>query len=96
MSPRRRLFSRAPAGRAFTLLEVLLALALVALLLVAMNTFVFSMGELWGRGTDVRLFDLHVRAVSRYLEHELRAAALGEIVADRRRGGDETSAPTRP
>lgn len=76
MSPRRRLFSRAPAGRAFTLLEVLLALALVALLLVAMNTFVFSMGELWGRGTDVRLFDLHVRAVSRYLEHELRAAAL--------------------
>ncbi len=62
--------------RGFTLLEVLLALALVALLLVAMNTFVFSMGELWGRRTDVRLFDQHVRAVTRYLEHELRAAAL--------------------
>lgn len=62
--------------RAFTLLEILLALALVGLLLVALNTFVFSMGELWGRGTDVRLFDQHVRAVTRFLDHELRAAAL--------------------
>lgn len=66
-------------GRAvpgFTLLEVLLALALVALLLVSLNTFVFSMGEIWGKRTDVRLFDQHVRAVTRFLEHELRAAAL--------------------
>ena len=61
---------------AFTLLEVLLSLALVALLLVSLNTFIFSMGELWGRRTDVRLFDQHVRAVTRFLEHELRAAAL--------------------
>jgi prepilin-type N-terminal cleavage/methylation domain-containing protein len=64
-------------GRAgFTLLEILLALALVSLVLIAMNTFVFSMGELWGRNTDVRLFDQHVRAVTRFLEHELRAAVL--------------------
>jgi hypothetical protein len=41
-----------------------------------MNTFVFSMGELWGQRTDLRLFDQHVRAVTRFLEHELRAAAL--------------------
>jgi len=45
-------------------------------MLVGLNTFIFSMGELWGRGTDVRLFDQHVRAVTRYLEHELRNAAL--------------------
>ena len=64
------------ARGAFTLLEILLALALVALLLVSMNTFVFSMGELWGQRTDLRLFDQHVRAVTRFLEHELRAAAL--------------------
>lgn len=64
------------ARDAFTLLEILLALALVGLLLVALNTFVFSMGELWGRGTDGRLFDQHVRAVTRFLEEELRAAAL--------------------
>ncbi|MBI4625571.1 MAG: prepilin-type N-terminal cleavage/methylation domain-containing protein [Verrucomicrobia bacterium] len=60
----------------FTLLEILLALALIGLLLVSLFTFIFSMGELWGRNTDVRLFELHVRAVTRFLEHELRAAAL--------------------
>ena len=61
--------------RGFTLLEILLALSLVALVLVAMNTFVFSMGELWGRNADLRLFDQHARAVTRFLERELRAAA---------------------
>lgn len=60
----------------FTLMEILLALALVALLLVALNTFIFSMGELWGRRADERLFEQHARAVTRFLEHELRAAAL--------------------
>lgn len=60
----------------FTLIEVLVALAIVGMLLVALNTFVFSMGELWGKNSDVRLFDLHVRTVTRYLEHELRAATL--------------------
>ncbi len=62
--------------RGFTLLETLVALALTGLLMVALNTFVFSMGELWGRNTDVRLFDQHVRAVTRFLESELRTAAL--------------------
>lgn len=62
--------------RAFTLLEVLLSLMLVSLVLVGLNTFIFSMGELWGRNTDVRLFEQHVRAVTRFLEHELRSAAL--------------------
>lgn len=61
--------------RAFTLLELLVALGLVSLVLVAMNTFIFSMTELWGRNSDVRLFERHTRAVARYLEQELRAAA---------------------
>ena len=69
----------ADAG-AFTLLEVLLSLALVAMLLIVMNFTVFSMGELWGRGTDQRLFDQHAVAVTRYLERELRAAALPPAV----------------
>jgi prepilin-type N-terminal cleavage/methylation domain-containing protein len=68
-------FRRAPHG-GFTLLEILLSLALVALMLVALNTFVFSMGELWGRNADVYLFEQHTRAVTRFLEHELRAAVL--------------------
>lgn len=67
----------APARRrGFTLLEILLAMSLVGLVLVALNSFVFSMGELWGRNTDVRLFDQHVRAVTRFLEQEFRTAAL--------------------
>jgi prepilin-type N-terminal cleavage/methylation domain-containing protein len=75
-----RLTARSPlrrgARRAFTLLEILVSLAIVALVLVAMNTFVFSMGELWGRNTDLRLFELHVRNVTRFLERELSTAAL--------------------
>jgi prepilin-type N-terminal cleavage/methylation domain-containing protein len=62
--------------RGFTLLETLIALALTGMLMIALNTFVFSMGELWGRNTDLRLFDQHVRAVTRFLENELRTAAL--------------------
>lgn len=63
-------------ARGFTLLEVLLALALTSLVMVALNVFIFSMGELWGRNSEARLFDRHVRAVTRYLESELRNAAL--------------------
>ena len=64
---------RAHSG--FTVIEILVSLALVGLVLVGLNTFLFSMGELWGRGSDTRLFDQHVRAVSRFLERELRSAA---------------------
>ena len=60
----------------FTLLEVLLSLALVGLLFVGLNTFIFSMGELWGRNGDVRLFDQHVNAVTRYVGQLLREATL--------------------
>jgi prepilin-type N-terminal cleavage/methylation domain-containing protein len=60
----------------FTLLETLLAVALVGLLLVGLNTFIFSMGELWGRGTDARLFEQHARSVSYFLQGELRASVL--------------------
>ena len=60
----------------FTLLELLLSLALVGLLLVAMNQFIFSMGELWGRGADVRLFDQHVRAVTRFVEQTIHGTAM--------------------
>ena len=72
--------------RGFTLLEILLALALVALVLVAMNSFIFSMGELWGRNTDVRLFDQHVRNVTRFLQAELRNASLPPYVPANKAG----------
>ncbi len=83
MSSSRRIidFRRRRPHRAFSLLEVLIALALVALVLTAMNAFVFSMGELWGRNSEARLFDLHVRNVTRFLERELRIAAFPPAVS---------------
>ncbi|HVW21799.1 MAG TPA: prepilin-type N-terminal cleavage/methylation domain-containing protein [Opitutaceae bacterium] len=60
----------------FTLLEILVSLALVGMIFVALNTFIFSMGELWGRNTDVRLFDQHVNAVTRFLSQTLETASL--------------------
>jgi len=42
--------------------------------MVALNTFLFSMGELWGRNADVHLFDQHVNAVTRFLAHEMQTA----------------------
>ncbi len=63
-------------ARAFTLVEILIALAIASMLIVGMTTLIFSMGELWGRNTDIRLFDLHTRNVTRFLEGELASAAL--------------------
>jgi prepilin-type N-terminal cleavage/methylation domain-containing protein len=59
----------------FTLLEILLALMLVGVLFVALNTFIFSMGELWGRNSDLRLFDQHVNAVTRFINDTFQTAA---------------------
>jgi hypothetical protein len=39
------------------------------------------MGEIWGRNSDKRLFDQHVRAVTRFIEHELRGAAMPPALA---------------
>jgi len=66
--------TRSTAG--FTLIELMVSLGIVALMLIALNTFVFSMGELWGKNTDYRIFHQHVNAVSRFLEEELQTATL--------------------
>lgn len=62
--------------RAFSLIEILLAVALLGGLLLALNMFIFSMGEIWGAGREQRLFNEHARAVTRHVEKMLRAAAL--------------------
>ena len=67
--------------RGFTLIEIVLSLALVGLVLVGLNTFIFSMSELWGKNTDVRLFDQHVRAVTRFLQKEMVKATLPPAAA---------------
>lgn len=70
-------FRRSRRGRSgLTLVEVLLALALLSVLLLALSQFLLSMGELWGRNRRQRLFDQHVRAVTRYVEETLHHAAI--------------------
>ena len=63
-----------PAAGGFSLVEILLAVALLGALLLAMNVFIFSLGEIWGRNRGRRLFDQHVRAVTRHVETMLRHA----------------------
>lgn len=66
--------TRARRSGGFTLLELLIALAITGLLLTGMMVLIFSMGELWGRNTDARLFDQHVNAVTRFLQQTLDTA----------------------
>lgn len=68
--------------RAFTLIEMLIAAALMGMLLLALNFFVFSMAEIWGHGAERRLFDQHVRAVTREVQTLMRTAALPPIAAE--------------
>jgi prepilin-type N-terminal cleavage/methylation domain-containing protein len=70
------------AERGFTLLETLLSAALLGVLLLALNFFVFSMAEIWGQGAERRLFEQHVRAVTREVETLVRTAALPPVAAD--------------
>ena len=59
----------------FTLIEVLLALVLLATLLTAINQFVFSITEAWTKHHDEFIFVQHTRAVSRHLDELLQASA---------------------
>jgi prepilin-type N-terminal cleavage/methylation domain-containing protein len=63
--------------RGFTLLEMLVSLALLGILMVALNTFLFSMSELWGGGRDQRLFDQHARAATTLVRDAFEQATLG-------------------
>ncbi|HVZ63928.1 MAG TPA: prepilin-type N-terminal cleavage/methylation domain-containing protein [Lacunisphaera sp.] len=69
--------SRRPTAGAggFTLVEVLLALVLLATLLTAMNQFVFSITEVWTKHRDEFIFVQHTRAVARHLDEMLQTAA---------------------
>ncbi len=58
----------------FTLIEVLLALALLAALLLSINQFVFSITEAWTKNQDQFIFVQHTRAVTRHLDELLQTA----------------------
>jgi prepilin-type N-terminal cleavage/methylation domain-containing protein len=59
----------------FTLLELLLSLAILAGLMVAMSTFLFGIAGGWGQGGESRLFDQHRRALARQLREAAEDAA---------------------
>jgi prepilin-type N-terminal cleavage/methylation domain-containing protein len=63
--------------RGFTMLEMLVSLALLGALMVALNTFLFSMSELWGGGRDQRLFDQHARAATALVRNAFEQATFG-------------------
>lgn len=73
MKPRRSIQHRR-AG-AFTLIEVLLALALLAALLLAVNQFIFAITEAWTKSQDRYVFSRHAQAVAQHVESLLAAAA---------------------
>ena len=72
-----RPMSRASHHRGFSLLEMLVSLALLGILMVTLNTFLFSMSELWGGGRDKRLFDQHTRAATALVKRAFAEATLG-------------------
>jgi len=59
----------------FTLLEMLLAVALGATLVTFMVGYLFSLAGLWGAGSNDRLFEKHARGVSRFLEQSFLSAS---------------------
>lgn len=60
--------------RGFTLIEVLLSIAIAGSLLIAAVSLALSMGEVWGSGSGKRLFDQHVRGVTRFLDNLMHQA----------------------
>ncbi len=66
-----------PIRRGFTLLEMLVSLAILGVLMVTLNTFLFSMSELWGGDRDQRLFDQHARAATALVRAAFEQATYG-------------------
>jgi prepilin-type N-terminal cleavage/methylation domain-containing protein len=80
----------------FTLVEVLVALALLAALLAAINHFVFSIAEAWTKDQDRFVFAQHARTVGRHVDDLLRAsaaAARASASADGAPGASEIRVP---
>lgn len=93
--------SRPPARRGLTMIELLISLAIFGLVMAGLNAFIFSMGEIWGRGAKERLFRQHTRAITYFLDRTFReattAAATGVVreSAPRAAAGQEASARTQ-
>ena len=89
-------FRPAPCRRGFSLLEVLLAVTLASMLLVAVNFFVLSLGELWSGGSEPRLFERHVRGVARFLDSLVQQSVVPEQETKRPMSGTSPQARIAP
>ena len=59
----------------FTLIEMVMAIGLTALLLPILIGFVFNLSQIWIRGTQGNVFPEHVEGVTRFLETTLERSA---------------------
>ena len=66
----------------FTLVEVLLALVLLAALLTSINYFVFSITEAWTKHHDEFVFVQHTRSVTRHLDELLQTATSSSLASN--------------
>ena len=89
-------FRPALCRRGFSLLEVLLAVTLASMLLVAVNFFVLSLGELWSGGSEPRLFERHVRGVARFLDSLVQQSVVPEQETKRPMSGTSPQARIAP
>ena len=87
---------RAARTRAFTLVEVLLALVLLAALLLAVNQFIFSIAESWTKDRERFTFIQHSRAVSRHLGEMMLASVNGASASGVTKGTPAPAEIKRP
>tara|TARA_B110000037_G_scaffold216959_1_gene277021 strand:- start:58 stop:717 length:660 start_codon:yes stop_codon:yes gene_type:complete len=78
----------------------MLATFMGATLMVAAIAFILGMGELWGVGVESRLYNKHVRGVSRFLEQTFEKAAsrapISAITADGEEAAPAENEETMP
>lgn len=61
-------FFRKKSTKAFTLIEVIMAISIAGLLLVAATTYLFSLTQIWGDTQKDQYFTHHAEGVSRFLD----------------------------
>jgi len=80
-------FTYGRVKRAFTLIELLLALAIGMLVMIAATSMLFFVGQLWQQSEELTQFEEHTESVTQFLEH---------IFAGNQVGGDGSLWKTVP
>lgn len=70
-----------PGGRAFTLMETLLAVALLAGFLMAATALLFQVTSLWAAQSDDAMLDRHVDGVERFVRRLFAESGASRVVS---------------